>query len=292
MKRIPDPKTMIAIKNLPLAAKTLIDGFMSGLNNSKLLGEGATFSQYRNYMPGDDLRQVDWKIFGRTERYYIRQSEAEKNIAIHLMVDASASMNHDCGGYSKVQYAAYLAAALALLAYRQGDKVGLSIVNGAGVQRLPPRNHSLQMQRIYHALEHMEAYGRMPPPENQKPLYHPNGKQLRILMTDFYEHQDELTKLLALLNARGQETILLHLMATNELEGKFEGYDTLEDLETGEAITLNQAATAKGSTMAAYLEAAKRKLLRNKVHYCLVDAGQTPAAALTAFLIRRNNVSS
>src|SRR5690606_35805264 len=105
MTPIPDPKTMIAINNLSLAAKILVDGFLSGPSNSRLLGSGATFSQYRNYLPGDDLRQLDWKLVGRTERYYIKQAETERNITVQLLIDASLSMNHDCGGYSKLQYA-------------------------------------------------------------------------------------------------------------------------------------------------------------------------------------------
>lgn len=290
MTPIPDPKTMIAIKNLPLAAKTMVDGFLSGLNNSRLLGAGATFSQYRNYLPGDDLRQLDWKQVGRTERYYIKQAETEKHITVQLMVDASLSMNHDCNGYSKLQYAAYLAAALALLAHRQGDNVGLSVFNGAGITQLPPRNHPLQMERIYHTLGNMEASGRMGSPETYGQLFRATHKQLVVFITDCYEHQDELTGLMAQMNARGQETVLLQLLAPNELQGKPGDYDALEDLETGDIILLDKAATATGTVLADYVAATRRNLLRNGVYYCLVDAGQTPGAALYAFLNRRNKM--
>ena len=290
MTPIPDPKTMIAINNLPLAAKTLVDGLLSGTNNSRLLGDGTTFSQYRNYLPGDDLRQLDWKLVGRTDRYYIKQAETEKNITVHLMVDASLSMNHDCGGYSKLQYAGYLTAALALLAHRQRDQVGLSVLNGNGITTLPPRNHPLQLQRIYHTLGHMEAAGRMDPAQTYGRLFHPIRKQLIVFITDGYEHRDELTDLMAQLHARGQETVLLQLLAPNELEGKPGNYDVLADLETGETILLDKAATATGSLMDDYLATARRKLLRNGVYYDLVDAGQTPGAALSAFLNRRNKM--
>ena len=258
MTPIPDPKTMIAIKNLPLAAKTLVDGFLSGLSNSRLLGAGAAFSQYRNYLPGDDLRQLDWKLVGRTERYYIKQAETEKHITIQLMVDASRSMDHDCAGYSKLQYAGYLAAALALLAHRQGDNVGLSVFNGAGITQVPPRNHSLQLQRIYHTLGGMEAAGRMDDPRKYTSLFHPTRKQLVVFITDFHEHQDELTGLLGQLHARGQETVLLHLLAPNELGGKPGNYDALEDLETGETVLLDKAATATGGPMVDYLATARK----------------------------------
>ena len=290
MTPIPDPKTMMAIKNLPLAAKTMVDGFLSGLSSSRLLGEGAAFSQYRNYLPGDDLRQLDWKLLARSERYYIKQAETERNIAVQLMVDASRSMDHDCGGYTKLQYAGYLAAALALLAHRQGDKVGLAVFNGEGSTLLPPRSHSMQMQRIYHTLGTMEAAGRVDPAGTYGQLLGPASKQLVVFITDFFEHQGELDNLTAQLNARGQETILLHLLAPNELNGKPGNYDVLEDLETGETMLLDKAATAAGAEMAGYLAAAQRKLHRNRVHYSLVDAGQTPTAALLEFLKRRNKM--
>ncbi|WP_245747483.1 DUF58 domain-containing protein [Parapedobacter koreensis] len=291
MKQLPDAKTMTAIKDLSLAAKTIVDGFMSGINSSRLRGEGVTFSQYRNYFPGDDLRNLDWKVFGRTGRYYIREAETEKTIAVHVIIDASASMNHDCGGYPKIRYAAQLAAALALLAYRQGDKVGLTVFNGNGIQRISPKQHSQQLQRIYHALDSMEAKGRFENLDQYKQLYQATGKDLVVVITDFYEHQDELTKLMALLHAQGQEVILLHLMAANELEGRFNGYDALEDLETGEVIMLGRSAALAPELLKHYLETSKNKLLRNQVYYTLVNANEPPAQALRDFLIRRNNQS-
>ncbi|MBK1438564.1 DUF58 domain-containing protein [Parapedobacter sp. ISTM3] len=291
MKQLPDAKTMIAIKDLSLAAKTIVDGFMSGINSSRLKGEGVSFSQYRSYFPGDDLRNLDWKVFGRTGRYYIRQAETEKTIAVHLIVDASASMNHDCGGYRKIQYAAQLASALALLAYRQGDKVGLTVFNGEGVQRIPSKQHSQQLQRIYHVLGSMEAQGRFENLDRYKQLYQAAGRDLVVIITDFYEHQDELTKLTALLHAQRQEVILLHLMAENELEGRFKGYDALEDLETGEVIMLGPSAALAPQPLNNYLAATKKKLLNNQVYYTLVNANELPAQALRDFLVRRNKQS-
>lgn len=288
MKQIPDPKTMIAIKDLPLVAKTIVDGFMSGIHGSRLRGEGVTFSQYRNYLPGDDLRNLDWKIFGRTGRYYIRQAEAERTIAVHVIVDASASMNHDCGGYSKIQYARHLVAALALLAYRQGDQVGLTVFNGDGVQRIAPRQQGQQLQRIYHVLDNMEAKGRFDDLMRYRQLYQVTGKDLLVFVTDFHEHQDELGKLVRLLRALEQEVILLHLMATNELEGRFKGYDALEDLETGEVILLGRSAVGKPELLASYLETVKKKARQNGAYYELVNTSNTPAHALRSFLVRRN----
>src|SRR5690349_10077154 len=117
MSRLLDPKVMMAIQNLSLAAKTTVDGFLAGVNKSSLRGTGIEFSQYRSYQPGDDLRHLDWKMFARSDRYYIRESAAETDISIRILLDASASMNHHGGSGTKLNYARYLAGSLAYLGF-------------------------------------------------------------------------------------------------------------------------------------------------------------------------------
>src|ERR1700755_2939460 len=119
MSRLLDPKTLIAIRNLALAARTTVDGFMAGINKSSVKGPGLEFSQYRSYQPGDDLRWLDWKLVARTDRYYIRESELETSISVRLLVDASKSMDHRDGAYTKMEFARHLAGALAWLAHSQ-----------------------------------------------------------------------------------------------------------------------------------------------------------------------------
>src|SRR5688572_13098664 len=104
MSRLADPKILMAVKNLTLAAKTAVDGFMAGIHAGTIKGAGMEFSQYRSYQAGDDLRQLDWKMFARSDRYYIRESEVESSISVKLLVDASASMSHMDGGFPKIEY--------------------------------------------------------------------------------------------------------------------------------------------------------------------------------------------
>src|SRR5579863_4478676 len=127
MSSLLDPKIVMAIKDLSLVAKRTIDGFMTGNNKSNVKGAGLEFSQYRSYQPGDDLRWLDWKRYARTDRYYIRESEVETSISVRFLIDASLSMDHLDGKFSKIDYARYLAAALGWLAHRQGDAVGLYV---------------------------------------------------------------------------------------------------------------------------------------------------------------------
>src|SRR3954470_3455403 len=118
-----DPKVLMTIKDLSLVAKTVVDGFMIGLNKSTVKGPGLEFSQFRSYQPGDDLRWLDWKMYGRSDRYYIRESEIETSISVKLLVDASGSMNHDDGSFKKIEYARILAASLSYLANLYSDAV-------------------------------------------------------------------------------------------------------------------------------------------------------------------------
>src|SRR6188768_3278614 len=122
-----NPKVLMTIKDLPLLAKTVINGFMNGFNKSTVKGPGLEFSQYRSYQPGDDLRWLDWRMFARSDRYYIRESEVETSISVRFLIDASRSMLHEDNGITKIDYARYMAAALAYLAHSQGDAIGLYV---------------------------------------------------------------------------------------------------------------------------------------------------------------------
>ena len=144
-----DPKVLMTIKNLPLLAKTVVDGFLIGLNKSTVKGPGLEFSQYRSYQPGDDLRWLDWKMYARSDRYYIRESEIETSISVRFLIDASASMNHrDSNGVKKIDYARYLAASLACLANFQGDSVGLYTLANGELYSLASRADPQHLQRI------------------------------------------------------------------------------------------------------------------------------------------------
>src|SRR6476469_827629 len=137
MSRLADPKILMAIRDLPLAARTAVDGFMAGIHAGTLKGEGMEFSQYRSYQAGDDLRRLDWKMFARSDRYYIRESDIETSISVRFLIDASASMDHVDGGFTKIEYARYLTASLAYLSQLQGDAIGLYVFQNNELFSLP-----------------------------------------------------------------------------------------------------------------------------------------------------------
>src|SRR6185436_8854443 len=142
------PKTLAALRDLELAARTVVDGFMYGVHPSRLPGAGLEFSQYRSYQPGDDPRRVDWKLFARSDRYFVREAEIETSVTVRLLVDASESMAYEEDGVSKFDYVRFAAAALGMLAHRQGDAVGLWAIRDGKIEVTPPRRHHHQLHQL------------------------------------------------------------------------------------------------------------------------------------------------
>lgn len=166
-----DPKILMSMKDLVLAAKTTVDGFMAGIHKSNVKGAGMEFSQYRSYQAGDDLRSLDWKLFARSDRYYIRESEIETSISVRFLIDASASMNHIDSGISKIEYARYLAASLAYLASLQSDATGLYIFKEGSLFSLPSRRDHQHLSRIMYQLEKIEPAGKFTGPIHYKDIF-------------------------------------------------------------------------------------------------------------------------
>ncbi len=293
MSRLLDPKVLMAIKDLSLAAKTTVEGFMAGLHKSNVKGTGMEFSQYRSYQPGDDLRSLDWKMFARSDRYYIRESEIETSIAVKIVIDASASMNHKDGAYTKLEYARYLAASLAYLAGKQGDAVGLFVFEEGRLFSLPSRKGHQQMARLYNEIENIQANGHFTQEINYRNIFLSNQKkELLIFITDYYEQNAEITKMLGLLASLRHEVSVLHIMGRNETELNYKGYTAVEDLETGQVIKIDLQLAKKLylQKLEAYLADVRKKLLEKQIFYRLIHMDEPLENALRDFLNLRNKI--
>lgn len=286
-----DPKVLAKIKDLPLLAKTVAEGFLAGHNQSLRRGAGLEFSQYRSYQPGDDLRQLDWKMLARSDRYYIREAEVDTSITVRFVVDSSASMAHeDINGLRKIEYARFLVASLAYLATAQGDSVGLYILHEKQLINLTPRSDNMHLQRFWHQLSAVEPQGKFPDARAAGNLFsNTRQKELTVFLTDLYEQEDEITKLLYMLGAQRHELLLFHLMARNELDFSYSGTLTFEDLETGQTLQVNTAAQRQLylQRLQEWLRQTEHGMRNRQIAYDLFITDEPLDKALRTFLQKR-----
>jgi len=288
------PELLYALRNLPLAARQAAEGFLAGAHASRRQGAGMEFSQYRPYQPGDDLRRLDWRLAARSDKYFLRESEVDTSLTVNLVLDASASMNHrDDNGLTKLDYARLLLAALAYLAQKQGDAVGLTILSPSGLQHFPARADTRQLPRLYHALEVAEATGTFPDTATLAPLTARRQRALTVCVSDLYEEAGEINRLLARLRATSGDVLLLHLVAGNELNFSHKGPVTFRDLETGQTIQLNadEQRAAYQQQLRQWLRDTAQAARRQGLDYHQLSTADPLDGALREFLKRRQLMS-
>ncbi len=231
--------TLALVRDLELAAHLVVDGMMLGRHTSRRAGAGLEFSQYRSYQPGDDLRRIDWKLLGRSDRYFVREAESETSVTVRLLLDATGSMAHEEEGISKLDYARYLAAALALLAHRQGDAVGLYILSDGRAVTLRPRREPSHLHRLLHELERTRPAGRWPVWSALERALAPDAARgITILIGDFHERSDEIRSSVRRLAGARHEVVCFQIVGDVEREFGYHGTVTLEELETGRRLDL------------------------------------------------------
>jgi uncharacterized protein (DUF58 family) len=238
MQRFLDPKILAGISSLDLLAKTVVDGFVAGLHRSPDFGFSQEFAEYRAYTPGDDLRHVDWNLFARTERCYLKRYRGETNSQLTILLDASNSMRYTSGPPAKMDYARYIAASLFYLAIRnQRDAAGLIVFDDEVREYIRPSTRPGQLSRLFAALEQAEARQRTnyaKPLQHFQNLLHRRG--IAIVISDFYEQPETIVETIAPLRYHGHEVVLFHVLDPEEIRPKLKGSALLVDLETDHRI--------------------------------------------------------
>lgn len=232
-----DPVILSQINNLELRARLVVEGFITGLHKSPFHGFSVEFSQHRPYNYGDNLRFVDWKVFGRTDRYYIKQFEEETNLKSYILVDVSKSMDFTSHSVTKLDYAKNLAAALAFLMFKQKDAVGLSLFDSRLRKLLPPRSMRSYLQPILHELDTVTP-GQ---DTNIAPVLHAVADRLKrrgliILISDLLDEPEAVLSGLRHFRHNQHEVLVFHLLDPMEIEFNYEGDVEFEDVESGEKI--------------------------------------------------------
>lgn len=287
-----DPAVLGRIGNLELLARTVVDGFLTGLHRSPYLGFSMDFAEHRPYMPGDDIRRIDWKLFARSDRHYIKLFEADTNANFSVLLDLSASMSYGSHSLTKLDYARYLAACLTYFSNKQRDRVGLVTFDHEIVDYVPPSMKHLDT--ILHTLDRAKA-GR--PGSLAEPILKITEmlgrKGILVVISDFYEEPDAVLSSLGPLRARGHDVIVFHVMDPYELEFPFQEASGFEDLETGEQIPVIPGKLRADylAMMNAHLAALERSCTDHRIDYRLLDTSKPLDTALFEYLLARERMS-
>ena len=284
------PEVLARISSLELLARTVVEGFISGLHRSPFTGFSTEFAEYRQYMPGDDLRYLDWKLLGRTDRYYIKKYRADTNSQCHILIDASASMRYTTTGVTKLQYAQFLGSSLAYLANKQQDAVGLIAFDQEVRTHVPAHNRTGHMRTIFGRMEQLEAGNETRLSE----MLHLAAERITrrgivVVVSDFYDEPEAIISALQHLRFKGNDVIVFHVLDKNETDFEFTEPVLLEDVETEEEIHVMPDILAEGYRVAVreHIGRLREGAAQNKIDYELFTTDKPLDFALFSFLAKR-----
>ena len=290
--RFLDPELLARIGSLELLARAVVEGFMSGLHRSPFTGFSTEFTEYRQYNAGDDLRYLDWRLLGRTDRYFTKKYRADTNTQCHLLVDTSASMNYaHASSVTKLQYATFLAASLAYLLNRQQDAVGMVAFDERIHTHVPARNRTGHMRTIFGNLSLLEPGGETRLAESLHQLAEILTRRgIVVIISDFYDQPHRLQEAFQHLRFKGHDLVAFHVLDQNELDFEFnEPVLLFEDAETQEQMSVLPDVVKSGyrERMRKHVDEMRECAATNHVDYEVLTTKQPLDFALFSFLSRR-----
>lgn len=292
-RRFLDPAIVSKLATMELRARLVVEGFVTGLHKSPYKGFSVEFAEHRQYMPGDPLKHIDWNVYGKTDRFYVKEYEEETNLRGYVLLDASASMAYGSGGVSKLEYGRYLAAALIYLMLKQQDSVGLLVFDEAVRDFLPPRSNPRQLHLLLSELDRAEASSST----DIGLVLHDLARRVRrrglvILISDLLDDPDDVVPGLRHFRHLKHEVVVFHVLDPRELEFGFDADATFRDMETGELMT-----TEPFSIRRDYLKAVddwrarlRRECAESGVDYVPVSTATPYDRALFSYLEKRKRL--
>ena len=290
LQRFLDPSVLAGISGLDLVAKTVVDGFVAGLHRSPDFGFSQEFAEYRAYSPGDDLRHVDWNVFARTEKMFLKRYRGETNCQLMILIDASRSMKFTSHRIDKLEYAQFLAASLAYLAHLQRDAAGLVVFDDEVRNYVPPSTRQGQLPRLLHGIENVKVGTRT---NFASPFLHLQAflrrRGVTAAISDFWEQPEKIIKTVEPLRYRGNELVLFHVLDPDEIRPKLRQPVLLEDLETGDTLEVSPDYTTHEyrHKIDDHLEDLKTRAKGAGIDYFLIDTSRPLDAALREYLAIR-----
>jgi len=285
------PEVLARISSLELIARSVVEGFIAGLHRSPYLGFSTDFAEHRQYMPGDDLRHLDWKLLARTDRLYIKKYQGDTNARIHILVDSSASMGYGSGEVTKLQYAQYLASSLAFLGVRQHDSVGLVAFDEEVVEHVPPGSRSGHLRTVLGVIERLQpGRGTTIADLLNRTADLLTRRGIVVLISDLYDEPEKVVEGLEHLRFRGNDVIVFHVMDQQELDFDFSEPVVLEDAETEEQLHVLPDVLREEylRTIRGHIEALREGAAKNRIDYEMNRTSEPLDASLFAYLSRRS----
>lgn len=289
--RFVDPAVLARIGNLEMVAKTVVDGLINGTHRSPFFGASVDFAEHRGYVPGDDIRRMDWRVYARTDKYYIKEFEADSNSNFSVLLDVSKSMGFG-EKIAKLDYAKTLAACLTYLANQQRDRVGLVTFDEGIVDHVPPS--AKHMDVVLHTLDRAKAErpGHLVAPIKRL-AEHFGRRGIIVVISDFYAEPSEVFDAVGLLRFRGNDVVLFHVLDPQEIDFSFVEPSSFEDLESGDQMPIVPAALADQyrSLVTAHIEALTARASQQQIDYMLLNTSQPLDYALFRFLSMRERMA-
>ena len=286
-----DPTVLAGLHNLELRARVVVEGFLAGLHKSPHRGFSVEFNDYRHYQRGDDMRHVDWRLYARSGKLYIKQYEDETNVRCMILLDTSASMAYTSGGMSKLDYGLTLASALAYFIARQRDAVGLITFDDQIREYLPAKTRQLHLMRILRALSRVQAGQKT---DVVKPLTDLASslkkKSMVILISDMLDDEERIINTLTNLRAMGNDIITFHIMDDAELNFPFTEASEFIDMENNESYITSPAAIRKAylKNINEFLAYCKKQCQISGIDYCLMNTREPLDQALSSYITKRS----
>lgn len=289
--RFVDPVVLARIGNLELIAKTVVDGLINGTHRSPFFGASVDFAEHRGYVAGDDIRRVDWRVYARTDKYYIKEFEADSNANFTVLLDVSKSMGFGAK-ISKLDYAKTLAACLAYLANAQRDRVGLITFDEAVIDHVPPSAKHLDV--VLHTLDKArpQRKGHLVGPLRRL-AEHFGRRGIVVVISDFYAEPDEVFDAIGPIRFRGNDVVLFHVLDPQEIDFGFTEASSFEDMESGDQMPIVPSKLAEDyrELIKAHIDTLTRKAAQQPVDYMLLNTSQPLDYALFRFLSMRQRLS-
>ncbi len=292
-KKYLQPEIIAKLSGLELKARLVVEGFITGLHRSPYHGFSVEFAEHRPYMPGDEIRAIDWKVYGRTSRYYIKRFEEETNLKAYIILDCSGSMTFASGGLSKLEYGSYLAASLAYLMVQQKDAVGLTLFDSKIQKHLRPRATRGYLKTLEEALNAPESRGET----DIAPILHSLAERIRrrglvIVISDLFDDPARVMAGLKHFRHRNHEVMVFQVLDPQERDFAYGGDVIFEDMETGERLATQpwHIRADYRALISAFTNHYKHACREHNIDYVLLDTRTSFDVALMEYLIRRKKM--